>query len=352
MPALTLEQIQNALGGARLVNGERISVPLAEVRVERISPLGEARPGSIAFFFSKQYQADLMRADPTVLVTGDAFVQPLMASPLPLITKRPILAVADPYLAMARLSGHFAESPPPTGVHPMAVVASGVRMGKDVSVAPGAVIEQGVVLGDRVRIGAGSVVGAGASIGDDSEIFARVTLYPGVRLGKRVRIHSGSVIGADGFGYAPRLENGKPVEHVKIHHLGSVVLEDDVEIGANTCVDRGTFGETRVERGAKIDNLVQIGHNTVVEEGAIICGCTATAGSSRIGKFAYIGGGTAVTNQIVVGAHAQVGAYTLVAKDVPEGESVAGQPMRKFRDHFKIQAMLNKMLKDRMKDEG
>jgi UDP-3-O-[3-hydroxymyristoyl] glucosamine N-acyltransferase len=352
VPELSLEQIQDALGGARLVNAERISARLAEIRVSRISPLAQARAGAVAFFFSQQYQHDLMGADPSVLVTGDAFVEPLLAAPLPLISRRPILAVADPYLAMARLSGFFVEKATPGGVHPMAIVSEQAQLGKDVTLAPGAVVEAGAVLGDRVRVGVGAVIGARATVGADSEIFARVTLYPGVRLGERVRVHSGSVIGADGFGYAPRLQDGKPIEHVKIHHLGTVVLEDDVEIGANTCVDRGTFGETRVGRGAKIDNLVQIGHNTVVEEGAIICGCTATAGSSKIGRFAYIGGGSAITNQIQVGDHAQVAAYTLVAKDVPPGESVAGQPMRKFRDHFRIHAMLNKMLKDRTKGEA
>ena len=167
----------------------------------------------------------------------------------------------------------------------------------------------------------------------------------------RVRIHAGSVIGADGFGYAPKREGSQVIGHVKIYHLGRVVIGDDVEIGANSCVDRSTFGETRIEKSAKLDNIVHIGHNALVEEGAVICGGTCLAGRASVGKFALVGGLTGIINDVHVGDGAQVAAMTLVSKDVLPGSTAVGNPQREYKQHFRAHAILNKLMTEREKQK-
>jgi UDP-3-O-[3-hydroxymyristoyl] glucosamine N-acyltransferase len=174
-----------------------------------------------------------------------------------------------------------------------------------------------------------------------------VTVYEWCELGNRVRVHAGSVIGADGFGYAPRRQGAQVVGHQKIYHLGKVVIGDDCEIGANSCVDRATFGETWLGREVKIDNQVQVGHNVRIDDGAVICGGTGLAGNSKIGKFALVLGNVGVANQVSVGDGARVAAHTCVSKDVAPGATVAGYPQRDFKEHFRIQALLNKLLEER-----
>jgi UDP-3-O-[3-hydroxymyristoyl] glucosamine N-acyltransferase len=179
-----------------------------------------------------------------------------------------------------------------------------------------------------------------------------VTLYEWTRLGNRVRVHSGSVIGADGFGYAPRKEGGKVTGHHKIHHLGRVVIGDDVELGANVTIDRGTVGDTRIGSHVKIDNQVQIGHNCQVGEGSVLCGMSGMAGSSKVGKYVYIGGQSGLANQVTVGDGARVAATTGVYTDVAPGMLVMGHPMREQKAHFRVHALLDRMLEERRKNRG
>jgi UDP-3-O-[3-hydroxymyristoyl] glucosamine N-acyltransferase len=188
-------------------------------------------------------------------------------------------------------------------------------------------------------------VGRNVVLGNNCVIFANVTVYEGCVLGAGVRVHSGSVIGADGFGYASEQKSNGEVEHHKIYHLGGVVIGDGVEIGANCCVDRGTVGDTRIHAFVKIDNLVQIAHNCEVGEGTIICGSAGMAGSSSTGRYVYVAGGAGLNNQIHVSDGAKIGAACLVSKDVGPGEMVMGNPLREYNDHFRLQAMLNRMIK-------
>ena len=222
-----------------------------------------------------------------------------------------------------------------------------------------AVLGAGVTLGahcvveDRAQIGAGSIlypscyIGKGASLGKNCVLFPGVTLYEWTQLGDRVRIHAGTVLGADGFGYAPRKEGGRVQGHQKIYHLGRVVVGNDVEMGAQCAVDRGTLGETRIESHVKLDNFVHLGHNSRLDEGAIICGGTCLAGNSSVGKYAYVGGLVGVTNHVHIGDRANVCALTLVSKDVQAGEVVGGNPQRSHAEHFRAHALLNKLLTDR-----
>jgi len=347
---------------ARLVNGDELGAALDAIRVVRPVSLAGAQSGDLAFFFNPAYRHELPGACPGILITGEPFVEPLRAAGLPLWKKTAIIACADPYLAMAVLSGLFApelstvahlpsagvlslESSPQ--VHPSAVVADDVKLGKGVVIGAHVAIERGTVIGAGSVIYPGCIIGPECQIGNDSVLFPRVVLYEQTRVGDRVRIHAGTVLGADGFGYASRRKRG--AGHQKIYHLGRVVIGDDVEVGANSCVDRGTFGDTRLERHAKADNLVQIAHNAHVDEGGVICGGTCLAGNASVGKYAYVGGLTGITNQVHVGDGAQVGACSLINKDVPPGGKAVGNPQREYHEHFKVHALLNRLLHERKK---
>jgi UDP-3-O-[3-hydroxymyristoyl] glucosamine N-acyltransferase len=205
------------------------------------------------------------------------------------------------------------------------------------------------VIQERAQIGAGTVLYAGCfigpsvKIGKNSVLFPRVSVYEWTILGDRVRLHAGVVLGSDGFGYAPKIIDGQVRGHQKIFHLGRVVVGDDVEIGANSCVDRGTMGDTVIANNVKLDNLVHVGHNSQLDEGAVICGGTCLAGRASVGRYAYVGGLTGITNAVRVGDGAKVGALSLVTKDVPPGGTAVGNPQREHREHFKVHALLNKL---------
>jgi UDP-3-O-[3-hydroxymyristoyl] glucosamine N-acyltransferase len=357
----TVSEITGWVGG-RIVNADLLGPELERIRVERPAPLKGSSAGDLSYFFSKHYQGELPLAAPGVLITGEDFVVPLQAAGLPLWKRTAVVACKDPYLAMALLSEKFAERlssvsyvRSPSGgseIHPTAVVDPTAELGAGVRIGPYCVVEAGA------RIGAGTVlypscyVGPRCVLGDGCVLFTRVTLYEWTTLGSRVRIHAGAVLGADGFGYAPVREGGQVKGHRKIYHLGRVVVGDDVEIGANTCIDRGTVGETRIEQNAKLDNLIQIGHNAQVGEGTAIAGGSAMAGSSSTGRYVYIGGLTGITNQVHVGDGAGVGALSLVTKDVPAGGTAVGNPQRELREHFRVHAVLNKLARSKGRKEN
>lgn len=360
----TVAQIVEWTSG-RVANAESLGSALATMSVSAPAPLAGSGPSDCAFFFAKSYQAELVRAAPAVLITGEAFIAPLAASGLPLWKKSAVIACPDPYLAMAVLSGKFAELSTvahlpselsarkgPAYVHATASVDPTAKLGEGVEIGAGSVVAAGA------RIGAGSIIYPRVYIGDGVEIGAACVLFPGVtlyektKLGDRVRIHAGSTIGADGFGYAPRMENGKPVEHVKIYHFGRVVIGNDVEIGANTMVDRATLGDATIGDGAKLDNHVHIGHNCVIGEGAILCGMVGLAGGTTIGKFAYIGGMSALGNKAVIGDYAKVAGMSMVDKDIAPGAVSMGNPQRTPRNHFKAHAILNRLVAEHDRKKG
>lgn len=363
--AFTVTEILKWTGG-RLVNGAASGSAgnsFDTIRVDRPSPLAISKSSDIAFFFSKTYQDELPAAAPGVLITGEAFAQPLEQAGLPFWKKTAVIACQDPYFAMALLSEKFAanlssvahlERNRESYIHPSAVVA------------PSAVIETGAQIGANcvieadVKVGAGTVLypscylGPRVHVGRDCVFFAGVAVYEWTEIGDRVRLHAGCVIGSDGFGYAPKRDGKKVFGHQKIFHLGRVVIGDDVEIGANSCVDRSTFGDTLIGNSAKLDNLVHVGHNAKIDVGAVICGGTCLAGNASIGKFAYVGGLTGIANHVHVGDGASVGAVSLVTKDVEPGGTAVGNPQRDHREHFKAHARLSRLIAERRKkaDEG
>lgn len=342
--------------GGRVVNASALGDRLGSIRVERPAPLKRAGRSEIAFFFSREYERDLLSAQPGILITGQPFVKPLEAAGLPLWNSAAVVVCDDPYYSMALISEKFAsrlssvahlasQTSPRVSAHDFtdAFVHPTASLGQGVQVGPGCVIEKDARIGQGTLLYPGCYVGPSVEIGRDCVLFPRVTLYEWTKVGDRARIHAGAVLGADGFGYAPRAIEGKVVGHQKIYHLGRVVVGDDVEIGANSCVDRATFGETWIGNHVKLDNLVHIGHNASVDDGAIVCGGTCLAGGARLGKFTYIGGLTGITNNVRVGDGGKVGALSLVTKDVPEGGTAVGNPQREYREHFRAHAVLNRL---------
>ena len=238
----------------------------------------------------------------------------------------PVIAVPDTRLAFAQLTAIFVPPLPKAVIAETAAIHPDAVLGKGVSIGAGAVIGEGVQLGNGCRIGAGCVIGEGAVIGDDALLHANVTLYPGVQLGARVILHSGVVVGGDGFGYAFGLQGA-----LKIYHHGTVVLEDDVEVGANSCIDRGTLAETRIGARSKIDNLCQIGHNVVIGPDCVIAGASAIGGSTVLGRGVVLGGQVGVTDHVRLGEGARVAGGSSVLKSIPAGETWAGYPARPHR---------------------
>jgi UDP-3-O-[3-hydroxymyristoyl] glucosamine N-acyltransferase len=256
------------------------------------------------------------------------------------------IVAEQPYLALAKAAQMFAEPPLlEPGIHPSAQVGANVRMGADVSIGPLAQVGSDSVVGANSRIYGGAYVGRGVEIGERCLIYPGVTVLDGCRIGNGVIIHSGTVIGSDGFGYA-RDEQG---HHFKIPQTGIVQVDDDVEIGANCTVDRATFGRTWIQRGAKIDNLVQIAHNVVVGEYSILIAQVGISGSTRIGRHVILAGQVGVAGHLEIGDRVRVGAKSGVPHSIKAGEDVIGIPAVSQKEWFK--AITNVRRLDRVRAE-
>jgi len=260
-------------------------------------------------------------------------------------SRKTVIWVDHPRLAFSKVLGlyHPPKVPRP-GVHPSSVLGENVQLGSDVSIGPFVVIGDRVQIGDRGVIGPSCVIGDDCVIGRDSVLRARVTLYDRVSIGRGVSIHAGAVIGSDGFGYAS--EEGRPV---KIPQVGNVIIEDDVEVGANACVDRATLGSTIIKRAVKVDNLVQIGHNVIIGEGSIIVSQAGISGSSTLGRGCVLGGQVGIADHVTLGDRVMVGAQSGIAagKRLKNGEIVWGSPARpiqKTKRQLAALAQLPKLL--------
>jgi UDP-3-O-[3-hydroxymyristoyl] glucosamine N-acyltransferase len=248
------------------------------------------------------------------------------------------IAVSNPKLALIKAAAALLPAPrPEPGIHPTAVVASSARVAQDASIGAQAVIEAGANIGARTSIAAGAFIGRGVEVGADCIIHPRVTIYPNVRIGDRVVVHAGTVIGADGFGYV--FAEGR---QQKFPQLGGVIIEDDVEIGSNTSIDRGSLGETFIGQGSKIDNLVQIAHNVCIGRHCVIAAQVGIAGSVRIGDYVMFGGQAGVGDRARIEDEAMIGASAgvLPGKLVRRGVFVWGTPARPLPEYKETYAQI------------
>jgi UDP-3-O-[3-hydroxymyristoyl] glucosamine N-acyltransferase len=236
---------------------------------------------------------------------------------------------------VALLPRLYAPVPRVPGVHPSAVIGRGARIGQEAAIGPFVHIGDGASIGDRVTLDAGVVVGAGARIGADSRLFPRVTLYPNTEIGERVSLHAGAVLGSDGFGYVYR--DGR---HEKIPHVGRCIVENDVEIGAGTTIDRGSIGDTVIGAGSKIDNLVHIAHNVRIGRLCLVAAQVGISGSATVEDGVVIGGQAGFQGHHTIGKGARIGGQSGVFGDVPPGETWSGYPARPHKESLRAQAAM------------
>jgi len=309
----------------------------ADIEVDGLASIETAGPGDLTFLSNPRlaHQLELCRASAVIIHPSQARA-----------FSGARLLSDQPYVCYARVSQLFAARHPANliepGTHPSAIVSATAVLGSNVSIGPHAVVEDGVHLGNYVVIGANVSIGRDSRVGDRSRIYPGVVIYHDVRIGCDVILHSGAVIGADGFGFAPANRRSE-----KIAQLGGVRIDDHVEIGAGSTVDRGALNDTIIEEGVKIDNQVQIAHNCVVGAHSILCGCSAMAGSARLGKHCIVGGGVGIIGHVSIADHTVISAMSFVNRAITEpGLYSSGsvlQPGKEWKKNVVRQSQLDDM---------
>ncbi len=322
-PSLSLGEIVGRLGGELIGD--------AGITVRQVATLEKATPDTIAFLANERYIGQLKATRAGAVIVGVELRERL---------DMPRIIAANPYAYFARVSALFNPVLANTaGIHPSAVVHPRACLGASVRVGPGAVIEENVTIGAGCSIGAGTCLGVGVEVGEDSMLYPNVTIYHGCSLGKRAIVHAGAVIGADGFGIA--MDEGR---WLKVPQIGRVRIGDDVEIGANTTIDRGAIDDTVIEDGVKLDNQIQVGHNVRIGAHTAIAACVGIAGSSRIGRFCRIGGASGIAGHLTIADNVEISAHTLVTKSITEAGTYTGAyPFEKNRDWRRNAASLRNL---------
>ncbi len=316
MPSpVRLAEIVSALGGELCVaQGADLAQAQGTV-IGRLAPLESADATSLSFLSNPRYGAQLTASAAACVIVSPAMREAALA-------RGAALVCDNPYLYFARLTQWWAartRRAPVLGVHASAVVEPGARIHASAAVAAFAYIGAGAEIGPGVVIGTHCHVGAAARVGEHTRLAARVTLGEACRIGARGMVHSGVVIGADGFGFAPDATDagaGEGARWVKIEQLGAVRIADDVEIGANTCIDRGALDDTLIDDGVKLDNLIQVGHNVHIGAHSAMAGCVGIAGSARIGRFCTAGGGAIILGHLQLVDHVHITAATVITRSI------------------------------------
>jgi UDP-3-O-[3-hydroxymyristoyl] glucosamine N-acyltransferase len=321
MPAVSIGEIVDLVGGE--FNGDRNG------SINSVASLASAEADQLSFLSNRKYAAELAATKAgAVLVPEKLEGQDARW-----------IRVGDPYFAFAKIMTRwFSNRPMPKGVSPKAVVADSATLGDNVALGHFATVGENVVIGNNVTVFQGVAIEAGSVIGDDCVIYPNVVIYDGTRIGNRCIIHSGVVIGSDGYGFATH--GGK---HHKIPQIGIVRIEDDVEIGAGTTIDRAALGETVIGEGTKIDNLVQIGHNVKVGKHCLLVSQVGIAGSTELGDYVAVAGQSGFSGHLKIGNRVQIAAKSAVLDDVPDDTKVMGSPAVPFNEFARRHAAVKKL---------
>ena len=300
---------------ARILEGQVIGDPA--LVLEGFAPADRARPGDLTFAENEGYFAHADQSAGSAIIVDGPFVS----------STKTLIRVQNARIGFAKALALFFREPSfPPNRHPTAIVAASARVDPSAHIGPYCVLGEQVSIGPRCVLQGGNYIGNNCELGEDVNLFPNVTLYSESRIGNRVRIHSGTVVGSDGFGYV--LEDGR---HRKVPQIGNVIIQDDVEIGANVTVDRGALGPTIIGRGTKIDNLVQIGHNVVVGEHCLLISQVGVAGSCQLGNYVILAGQVGLAGHLKIGNRASVTAQSGVMHDIPDGEKWHGSPAQRDR---------------------
>src|SRR4030042_2763379 len=309
--------------------GDGTVVGDGEIEISGVSAIDEAQAGEITFIANPKYLPKLNETRASAVIVSKEASQ----------GEKPLLSVANPYLAFAKILTLFSQKPyQPKGIDSNAWISPTARLGKDLTLYPFVYIGDRCSIGDRVTLYPGVCIGEDSSIGEDSVLYPNVSIYSGTTIGKRVILHGGVVIGSDGFGY---VKEGK--KNVKIPQIGGVEIEDDVEIGSNTTVDRATFGKTIIRRGVKIDNLVQVAHNVTIGEDSIIVAQVGIAGSTKIGSNVILAGQVGVADHLEIGDNGMVGAKSGVGQKLPANQGFSGSPSLPHREYLRVVTLFSKL---------
>ena len=320
----TAKQIADFIGGK--VEGD------GNVSVNTFAKIEEGKKGTISFLSNPKYTHYIYSTQSSIVLVNEdmVFDQPVNIT---------LIRVANAYECVAKLLQMYeAAKPKKKGIDPKASIAESATIGKDVYVGAFACIGENTVVGDNTVIYPHTVIGDGVKIGDNCLVYPNVTIYDGCRIGNRVTIHAGTVIGADGFGFAPNAEG-----YDKIPQIGIVTIEDDVEIGANTCIDRSTMGSTIIRKGVKLDNLIQVAHNVEIGENTVMSAQVGIAGSTKIGSWCMFGGQVGLAGHITVGDKTFLGAQSGVPGNIKGNQTLIGTPPMEPKAYFRSQAVFRRL---------